>query len=177
MCIRTSPPHGFARRTRRALRALSLAAVAALASGAASAEICKYADPEGNIHYSNVSPEKGWKRLGCTLADDGSPPRPGATSTAAARKSPTPPGFPKVDGETQRVRDDVRKKVLADELASEQKLLAEARAVYADGAPPALPDEKADAEKYRARIARLRQTVNLHEKNVDALKKELSLVK
>ena len=177
MCIRTSPPHGFPRRTRLALRALALAAVAAVATGVASAEICKYTDPEGNIHYSNVAPEKGWKRLGCTLSDDGSAPRPGGSSGTAARKSPTPPGFPKVDGETQRVRDDVRKKVLADELASEQKLLADARAAYADGAPPPLPEEKADADKYRARIAKLRQTVNLHEKNVDALKKELSLVK
>ena len=177
MCIRTSPPHGFPRRARLALRALTLAAVVALAAGSASAEICKYTDPEGNVHYSNVAPEKGWKRLSCTLSDDGSPPRGGATSAAAARKSPTPPGFPKVDGETQRVRDDVRKKVLADELASEQKLLAEARAAYAEGAPPPLPEEKSDADKYRARISKLRQTVNLHEKNVDALKKELSLVK
>lgn len=177
MCIRTSPPHGFPWRVRLALRALAVAILATLATGAASAEICKYADPEGNIHYSNVPPEKGWKRLGCTLSDDGSPPRSGGSSVAAARKAPTPPGFPKVDGETQRVRDDVRKKVLADELASEKKLLVEARAAYAEGAPPPLPEEKADADKYRARIARLRQTVSLHEKNVDALTKELSLVK
>jgi hypothetical protein len=160
-----------------ARRCCALAAVAGFAAAPAAAEICKYQDPDGNIHYSNVAPEKGWKRLSCTLSDDGSPPRPGGSAATAARKSPTPPGFPKVDGETQKVRDDMRKKVLAEELASEQKLLAEARAAYADGAPPALAEEKADAERYRARIARLRQTVNLHEKNVEALKKELTLVK
>ena len=44
----------------------------------------------------------------------------------------------------------MRRKVLADELAAEEKLLAEARVAYADGAPAPLPEEQADAEKYRA---------------------------
>ena len=71
----------------------------------------------------------------------------------------------------------MRRKVLGDELATEEKLLAEARTAYADGAPAPLPDEKTDAEKYRERIGKLRQTVNVHEKNVEALKKELATVK
>jgi hypothetical protein len=82
-----------------------------------------------------------------------------------------------VDPETQKGRDGVRRKVLTEELASEEKLLTESRTAYADGAPPALPEEKADAEKYRARIARLKQSVTVHEKNVEALKKELAAVK
>jgi hypothetical protein len=40
-----------------------------------------------------------------------------------------------------------------------------------------LPEERADAEKYRARIARLRQSLTVHEKNIEALKKELAAVK
>jgi len=91
--------------------------------------------------------------------------------------SPTPAGFPRVDGETQKVRDDMRKKVLNDELAAEQKSLAEARTAYADGAPAPLPEERADAEKYRVRIGKLRQTVTVHERNIDALRKEIALVK
>jgi hypothetical protein len=91
--------------------------------------------------------------------------------------SPAPAGFPRVDGETQKVRDDVRRKVLADELAAEQKLLVEARAAYADGAPAPLPEERTDAEKYRIRIGKLRTTVTVHERNIEALKKELTLVK
>ncbi len=107
---------------------------------------------------------------------------PGATGTPAARstsssKAPTPSGFPRVDPDTQKGRDDVRRKVLSDELAAEEKLLAETRSVYADGAPAPLPEEKADAEKYRVRIARLRQTVNVHEKNIEALRKELAAIK
>jgi hypothetical protein len=98
-------------------------------------------------------------------------------SGASTPKAPTPAGFPKVDPETQKGRDGVRRKVLADELSAEEKLLAETRVAYADGAPVPLPEERADAEKYRARIARLRQTLTVHEKNVEALKKELATVK
>jgi hypothetical protein len=106
------------------------------------------------------------------------PVAPSARSNAkAAASTPTPAGFPRVDTATQKGRDDVRRKVLGDELASEEKLLVEARTDYADGAPPPLPEERADAEKYRQRIARLRQAVGLHEKNIEALKKELATIK
>ena len=67
--------------------------------------------------------------------------------------------------------------VLSDELSAEEKLLAESRTLYADGAPAPLPEEKADADKYRARISRLRQSVTTHEKNIEALKKELAAIK
>jgi hypothetical protein len=164
------------RRTRRAALAfaVSFAALFAMLPDA-RADICKYADAEGSIHYSNVPPEKGWKKLGCSTGD-GSTIQRGGNGTVA-RTSPTPAGFPRVDPDTQKGRDDVRRKVLADELAAEEKLLTETRVLYADGAPAPLPEEKADAERYRVRIARLRQMVNVHERNVEALKKELAAIK
>ena len=104
-------------------------------------------------------------------------PGAGGAYSVRSSKAPTPAGFPRVDPDTQKGRDDVRRRVLADELAAEEKLLVETRVLYADGAPVPLPEERADAEKYRLRIARLRQTVNVHEKNIEALKKELTAVK
>jgi len=145
---------------------------------AASADICKYADGDGNIHYSNIAPERGWKKLSCTSGDDGTQRKSnGVAASANPKSTPTPPGFPRVDGETQKGRDDVRRKVLTDELGEEEKLLAEAKSAYFDGAPVPLPEERANVEKYRERISRLRQAVNIHEKNVEALKKELQSVK
>jgi len=153
------------------------------------AEICKYIDTEGNIHYSNVPPDKGFRRLSCTLGDDSSPAKrpsaPPATTNGngqpATRATPppatAPTGFPRVDPETQKGRDDVRRKVLGDELAAEEKLLVDARSAFADGAPPPLPEERNDAEKYRQRIARLRQSVVLHEKNIEAIRKELATMR
>lgn len=156
--------------------ACALGSVATLAiADDVLAEICKYIDTDGNTHYSNLPPEKGWRKLGCNPGDDPTLRRSG--NGVASRSTPSPAGFPRVDADTQKNRDEVRRKVLNDELAVEEKLLAETRMQYADGGPVPLPEERADAEKYRTRIARLRQAVTVHERNVDALKKELATVK
>ena len=144
------------------------------AGAAAQGSVCKYIDADGNTVFSNVPPEKGQRKISCM---DGEEPktksRPGKVPQVTAAGTPTPAGFPKVDADTQRSRDDMRRKVLSDELATEEKLLAEARGSYANGAPVPLPEEQANADKYRERIARLRQSVQLHERNIEALKKEL----
>ena len=145
---------------------------AAIAAPAAHATICKYVDAEGNVVYSNVTPAKGLRKLSCEIADDG-PQR----SSSTTRTSTTPSSFPRVERETQKSRDATRRKVLDDELASEQKLLGEAREAYDNGAPPPLPGEKNDAEQYRQRIARLRQSVQVHERNVEALRKEIATIR
>jgi hypothetical protein len=104
---------------------------------------------------------------------------PGGTGEAdgggsTARGAPSPSGFPKVDATTQKGRDDIRRKVLNEELIAEQKLLEEARAGYSHGAPEATVEEQNVPQKYAERVARLRQAVSLHEKNIEALKKELA---
>jgi len=137
----------------------------------AGADICKYVDADGNMHYTNVAPEKGWKKLSCGVGDQ----TRGDVSTAKA--TPTPAGFPKVDADTQRGRDGLRRKVLSDELDTEEKLLIEARDAYGDGAPAPLADEQKDAQKYANRLSKLRQAVSLHEKNIEALRKELAALK
>ena len=173
--VRSRVPPGRAPVRRSGAAALFVATVVMLAAPAVRAEICKYADPDGNIPYSTVAPEKSWKKLSCTIGDDATQRRAGANGSAA--RTPTPAGFPRVDAGTQKGRDDVRRTVLTEELAAEEKLLAETRAAYADGAPVPLAEERADAEKYRVRIGKLRQAVAVHEKNVEALKKELGSVK
>jgi hypothetical protein len=150
------------------LRAMQWCAPLAIAA-TAHGEICKYIDVEGNVHYTNVAPEKGWKKLSCGVGEEG--------RSAAARATPSPAGFPKVDADTQKGRDDVRRRVLTEELATEEKLLSEARAAYGDGAPKPLPEEQNDAQKYADRLSRLRQGVVLHEKNIEALRKELAALR
>jgi len=140
----------------------------AAAGAAAQGSVCKYVDAGGNIVFSNLPPEKGMRKISCMSGEEG----PQKTSPVA-KSTPTPGGFPRVDPGTQKSRDDVRRKVLADELAAEESLLNEARIAYANGAPAPLPEEQATAEKYRERIARMRQAVALHERNVEALKKEI----
>ncbi|TMG86342.1 MAG: hypothetical protein E6H78_04320 [Betaproteobacteria bacterium] len=93
---------------------------------------------------------------------------------SSSRGGPSPSGFPKVDATTQRGRDDIRRKVLNEELVAEQKLLEDARAAYSNGAPPPTAEEQNVPQKYGERVSRLRQALSLHEKNIDALKKELA---
>ena len=150
---------------KRCIRALSWCLAAAFTAGvAAQGPVCKYVDAAGNIVFSNLPPEKGYRRISCMGAEE--PRRAGGgTSGSASRSTPTPAGFPKVDAETQKGRDDMRRKVLTDELSTEEKLLADARTAYASGAPVPLPEEQGNAGKYQERMARLRQAVQLHERN------------
>jgi hypothetical protein len=100
----------------------------------------------------------------------------GANSPTPAPSQAAPtPGFPRVDAATQKGRDELRRKVLQDELAAEEKLLLESRSAYANGAPPVLADEQNNPQRYAERIAKLRQAVLLHERNVEALRRELGL--
>jgi hypothetical protein len=154
----------------RAICWCALVGAATLVHAQAAAPVCKYLDAEGQSHYINVAPEKGWKKVSCDIGGD-------AARGGSAKSTPTPSGFPRVDADTQRGRDDVRRKVLTDELTTEEKLLAESRAAYGDGAPAPLPEEQANAQRYADRLAKLRQAVNLHEKNVEALRKELAALR
>jgi hypothetical protein len=139
---------------------------------AAQGSVCKYMDQSGNIVFSNLPPDKGLRKISCMSGEE--PPKRSSSPTSGGTKgAPTPGDFPRVDPATQKSRDDVRRKVLGEELATEEQLLAEARAAYNNGAPAPLPEESSNAEKYRERIARYRQAVQLHERNIEALKKEL----
>lgn len=127
------------------LRQVLAGSLAILASAAAHGEIYKHVDANGRITYSNV-PMKGATRLNLEPLTTVPAPRPRTTVLS-------PAGFPKVDGDTQKKRDDTRRKILEDELAAEEKLLADARK------------------------GNTKDEVELHEKNVDALKKELANLK
>jgi len=130
-------------------------------------EMFKCTSKNGNTAYFNVPDAP---------AETASSARTAAAASAATRSAtvPTPSSFPKVDAGTQRSRDDLRRRVLNDELSSEEKLLAEAKVALGDGTPAPLPEERQSAQKYADRVARLRQAVQLHERNVDALKRELA---
>jgi len=107
------------------------------------------------------------------------PPAAPAASGAGTRKStgsartPTPANFPRVEGGVQRERDDVRKRVLTEELATENRLMTESRAILNSSSSP-LPDETVTSPKYLDRVAKLKQNVDSHTRNIEALNKELN---
>jgi len=138
-----------------------LSAMLALAAFPAAAEIYKFVDENGRVTYTNI-PKKGATRL--DIGGDAGPRN---------RANPGPSNFPRVDSQTQKKRDDMRRQILEDELASEQKALAEAQKALKDGEGARLPDEANNYQKYLDRVKKLRDSVALHEKNIAALKKEL----
>ena len=121
------------------------AALAFLVISSSYAEIYKHVDAQGRVTYSNV-PIKGATKLNLEPLTTVPAPR-------AKTSTPTPAGFPKVDNDTQKKRDDTRRKILEEELAAEEKLLA-------------------DAAKGQSK-----EEIELHEKNISALKKELANLK
>jgi hypothetical protein len=159
---------------RRCARALALAAASFLAIDAAGAATLADRARESGCTTKPVPMSSALFK--CTTSSGAEAffnVPDGRSEPAPSKSAPAPANFPRVDADTQKARDDLRRKVLTDELSTEEKLLAEARSEYGNGAPAPLPEEKADAERYRQRIEHLRQSVQLHERNIEALKKEL----
>lgn len=142
----------------------------------AQAEIYKSVDKDGHVTYSS-SPIKGGKRI--ILEPTSTYPG----TSGRSRNVEASENFPRVDGRTQRGRDDTRRQILEEELAAEEKLLAEANRSLQEGesAPEVYrgKDGKTyrNVAKYEEKIKALKDQVDLHQKNVEALKTELSRLK
>lgn len=146
----------------------------AASAGVARADIYKYVDENGRITYSNV-PIKGANKLDLGVYNSIPAPRhkgSGASSAAAPRANvnPGPADFPSVDIGTQRKRDSTRRGILDNELAGEEKLLADTRRAYDDGQAARTGE---DAAQRQVRLGKLREAVSNHEANIQAIKKEL----
>jgi hypothetical protein len=140
----------------------------------ALADIYKRVDAQGHVTYSS-EPIKGGKKLDLKPLD--------AIPGGKPSQRGTPEDFPKVDTQTQKSRDATRRIILEDELATEEKALATAKAslklletttpplIDADGIP--FRNSGLHAEKVKA----AQDSVSLHEQNIKALKKEISGLK
>lgn len=134
----------------------------------AHAQVYKCVDAEGKTTYTN---DRNLAR-GCQpLASDQSVSSVPAPRPAAAQ--PTPSAFPRVAPNLQRERDDARRQVLEQELATEEAALAEAR--------KALEEQEAvrygNEQNYQKKIDRLqpfKDKVELHQRNLEALRREIS---
>jgi hypothetical protein len=147
-----------------------------LSISTAWAEIYKNVDANGHITYSNV-PSKGAKKL------DLEPPATTGFGEKPRPRTATPSDFPRVDKQTQVQRDQKRRKILEEELATEKKVLEDTKKTYAEN--------QANAEFFRANnlkepgniikfdenLKRMEAEVEAHKKNVELLQKELDSFK
>ncbi len=154
-----------------------LLALLCVAPCLAHADLYKQVDADGHVTYSSA-PLKGGKKIYLE-------PLPTMQPLAKTRSN-SPSSFPKVDDEVQKGRDDTRRKILQDELATEQKLLAEAQQNQSKAADQPQGNFVANgkamhnaavAEEYAANVAKQNEQVSLHQKNIDALNAELAKLK
>ena len=170
---------------------IALASFALAIAPTAQAEIYKYVDPAtGAVEYTN-QPKKGAVRMssGDTLSEMGTGNKaaknkavPGAATASgrtlnASNNASAGTAMASVDSGTQRTRDGTRRQVLADELASEEKLLNEARSSFNEGKPLPMADEGFGSPKYIDRVKQLEKTLRVHGRNVVSLKQELANLK
>lgn len=159
--------------------------------------------PEGRLQPQNgasapapaaaASPISPVKSIGPSEARPDLKP---AVAIVTALPSSSAATFPKVETSLQKKRDEERRKILEDELDREEQMLAGVRkgileeqqnpelvaAVRlaqntADPSPSQQMDLRQKLDKASGRIRGLQATVAEHEKNIEALKKELGALK
>ena len=136
-------------------------------------------DEQGNKSFQNVGSGKGCKRVDVGPVLSVPAPRlPAGRSQATAeeRASVSPASFPRVDRDTQRTRDSDRRRILEDELRTEEERLGRLRAEFNSGEPERRGDERNYA-LYQERVQRLRDDIARVENNVGALRREIALLR
>ena len=160
------------------IKRLGFAAAAGLALAApAWGDTFKCVDANGRPTYTNMKEETTGKNCSVVMREisvvPAVPAAPGARATTAGR---SPEGFPKVDPATQRSRDGARRRILEEELGGEEKALAQAKAELTEQEGVRTGDER-NYQRVLDRLQKYKDEVERHEKNIDALKKELSNTK
>ena len=137
----------------------------------------KCVDADGRVTYTN---DPSLAR-GCKLLDSGqavstvpAPVRPPAASSGTG--SSTPSSFPRVSAGDQRERDDGRRQVLESELRTEEEALAQAERNLLEQESVRLGNER-NYQKVLDRLQPFKDKLELHKRNIEALRREISGLK
>ncbi len=134
------------------------------------AEVFKCTDADGRTVYTNDRTQA----RGCKVLDQSQ-----AVSTVPApTRSPsgtsgTQSSFPRVTPDAQRARDDSRRQVLESELTTEEQSLAEAQKALTEQESIREGNER-NYQRVLDRLQPFKDKVELHQRNIDALKREIS---
>ncbi len=133
--------------------------------------------PDGRTTYTNQKMGKD-----CEIISQDKPVSTFAAPPTQKPKQATPADFPRVNGDQQKARDNDRRAILEKELANEQKSLAAAKKELANQENLILPEERIagggiQGGKRESRIQTYRDKIQLHERNLESLRKELANLK
>lgn len=157
----------------RCLAAACLLASASFAVAQPAGEIqtiWRCIDPSGRTHVTNIKEETAGKDCKVIQTQRVTVIPPQAPAPKAAGKSPA--GFPKESPNQRASARDKQRATLESELASEEALLAKAKAELAEQESIRTGDERNYA-KVLERLQKYKDNVELHSKNAEELRKEL----
>ena len=141
-------------------------ALITLAATAVQADVMfQCVDEDGHKTFSNVKP--AGKGVRCTTMDLG--PATSVPAPKPAAKTPSPASFPKVGENAQKERDTDRRRILESELDAEQKNLEQAK--------KDLAEQESQRGGSADRLVPYRERVGQHERNIQAIQRELTNLK
>lgn len=142
-------------------------------------EVYMCVDQNGVKEYKNTGVTKGCKKVDLpdlTIAAPYKRTAPTTTAKASQTTTPTPGDFPRVDSGTQKARDNDRRQILGDEMKAEEQKLADLKREFNNGEPERRGDERNYA-KYQERVGSMKEDMARVEKNIEALKREMSNIR
>jgi Domain of unknown function (DUF4124) len=148
--------------------------VPATAHAQAGGGIYMCVDENGGRTITNVRSEMKGRKCERQVEPVVAPSAP--RSASKGTNSASPADFPKVDANTQRSRDDLRRKVLNDELAKEQDLLAKATQDLNEARTPRTGEDKS-SQRYIQRVSDAEKEQQRHRQNVDSIQREIGTLK
>lgn len=141
----------------------------------AGSDIFVCQDADGRKTYQNTGTGRGCTRLDIQPTLSVPAPRQQAARGSADARPISPANFPRVDSQTQKSRDGDRRRILEDELGTEEGKLQALRAEYRNGAPERLASERGNA-LYQERVEKMQADLQRTENNIASLKRELALL-
>jgi len=132
-------------------------------------------DADGHKTYQNSSDGSACHRVDGLIATIPATELPrSAAAHSASRPSISPASFPRIDASTQRMRDGDRRRILEEELRSEEDRLARLRTEFNHGQPQPASDESFGSGRYRDHVQRLFEDIERSEGNIASLRRELT---
>ena len=129
--------------------------------------------PNGTREYRNTGDTRGCRKL--ELESISTIPS-SSTSPSQTKSDAAGAPFPKIESQVQKRRDQDRMQILLDEVRTEEGKLAELKKEFQNGEPERLGSERNYA-KYQDRVAMMKEEIQRTEKNIEALRREISQLK
>ena len=150
---------------------LCLTLAAGMVRAQQDATIWSCRDSEGRTHVTNLKADTVGKN--CKVVQQSRVQVVPAVSPNAKPGAKSPTSFPKEDASARASAKARQREILERELAQEDRLLAQARKELAEQEAVRFGDERNYA-RVLERLQPYKDKVELHEKNVESLKRELA---